>query len=939
MVKLRLEAAAMTPGAAAKVVAKVEVAEHWHMNSNQPTLDFLIPTELNLELPAGSSGLEVTYPAHKMLKFPYTEEPIAIYDGRFDVVAAFRLAKDATTRPADREGGARLPGLRRQAVPAAERGRSQRHRHRGGGPGGSPPGARHHRRRSPAGRHRRRSRAARHRAARRRGAGHRRHRAAAQARLVRRGCRSGWPVAVADPAVRDPRRRHPQPDALRFAGAFAQDLRAGESAGQGRAHLVAGALATTFGVLFSFWLLAGAAVLAGWAGAAVGWGVQFQQPGFVAFLAVVVVLFRSTCGVSSRSRCRESLARLGTSGPRQGMAGHFFSGLFATLMATPLLGALPRHRDRLRARPAGADRFPGFLRGRPRPRPALPAAGGLPADRQIAAQAGRLDARLPQRDGFPAGGRRHLALLRAGRPGERRAGRLHPAGPLAARPHHLLPARRRPRLGAQGVALAGMVAASALTVVLAAPGAAQAVGNVAGKGDHLEWVAFDEQEAQKLAAGGRPVFVDFTADWCLTCKVNERVVIDTPEIAAAFARYEVVAMRGDWTSRDDKITAFLKRYGRSAVPFYVLFRPGRRAAPVRRGADPGHPDRRARGGGAENRATRGAMMRLARRRGRLLALALPLLLPAGSAGAEPAAPAKAAPANAREGGAGEGGALDLPRLPRRAADLQSEDPGLRQEGERRRACATGCRRATPASPRSRLPAPGARPLRLDVVADLSGRQSEERTFFEPDTGRALQRTKVKLGSDPYRKSYRFGERRARMDPQRAEQQRRNRTRRAGLEQDRKPVGAVPEGHQCRTYSEPALLLYLVAAHDWDQPETASSFCMFANNRWNRVEAGFAGTACLPRHLPEKRPGAENHRSAGDRDQGHRRQPRRQGRRPLRADGPARRPRDLPRSRQRPAARHPRRNALAGRGHGAPRKGGDARIARKSPPPLPPGRRG
>jgi thiol:disulfide interchange protein len=53
------------------------------------------------------------------------------------------------------------------------------------------------------------------------------------------------------------------------------------------------------------------------------------------------------------------------------------------------------------------------------------------------------------------------------------------------------------------------------------------------------------------------------------------LVIDTPEIAAAFKKFDVVAMKGDWTHRDDAITSFLARYGRSAVPFYVLFRPGR----------------------------------------------------------------------------------------------------------------------------------------------------------------------------------------------------------------------------------------------------------------------------------------------------------------------------------------------------------------------------
>ena len=67
----------------------------------------------------------------------------------------------------------------------------------------------------------------------------------------------------------------------------------------------------------------------------------------------------------------------------------------------------------------------------------------------------------------------------------------------------------------------------------------------------------------------------FRSDWCLTCKTNERLVIETPEIAAAFAERGVVAMKGDWTNPNDEIAAFLKRFGKSAVPFYVLYRPGR----------------------------------------------------------------------------------------------------------------------------------------------------------------------------------------------------------------------------------------------------------------------------------------------------------------------------------------------------------------------------
>ncbi|HRZ61864.1 MAG TPA: thioredoxin family protein, partial [Rubrivivax sp.] len=73
---------------------------------------------------------------------------------------------------------------------------------------------------------------------------------------------------------------------------------------------------------------------------------------------------------------------------------------------------------------------------------------------------------------------------------------------------------------------------------------------------------------------GRPVFVDFTAAWCVSCQVNKRLVLDTAPIQAAFAQAGVTLMRADWTRRDAVITQALARLGRNGVPVYVLHRPG-----------------------------------------------------------------------------------------------------------------------------------------------------------------------------------------------------------------------------------------------------------------------------------------------------------------------------------------------------------------------------
>jgi len=71
------------------------------------------------------------------------------------------------------------------------------------------------------------------------------------------------------------------------------------------------------------------------------------------------------------------------------------------------------------------------------------------------------------------------------------------------------------------------------------------------------------------------VFVDFTAAWCVTCQVNKRLVLDDKAVREAFARKNVALLRADWTRRDPAITRALTALGRSGVPVYVLYRPGR----------------------------------------------------------------------------------------------------------------------------------------------------------------------------------------------------------------------------------------------------------------------------------------------------------------------------------------------------------------------------
>jgi len=92
------------------------------------------------------------------------------------------------------------------------------------------------------------------------------------------------------------------------------------------------------------------------------------------------------------------------------------------------------------------------------------------------------------------------------------------------------------------------------------------------------WQPWSAQRVAALNAAGRPVFVDFTAAWCVTCQYNKRSTLSDDAVLADFAAKNVALLRADWTRRDASITAALTALGRSGVPVYVLQAPGR--API-----------------------------------------------------------------------------------------------------------------------------------------------------------------------------------------------------------------------------------------------------------------------------------------------------------------------------------------------------------------------
>lgn len=122
------------------------------------------------------------------------------------------------------------------------------------------------------------------------------------------------------------------------------------------------------------------------------------------------------------------------------------------------------------------------------------------------------------------------------------------------------------------LALLLLIAALVLPLLLQPAAKTGSQSNSAAAQDNA--IAFNAGQLKQLRAEGKPVLVNMTADWCITCLVNERVALNTDSSRAALALYDVTYMKGDWTLRDSAITDYLRLYQRDGVPLYVLYWPG-----------------------------------------------------------------------------------------------------------------------------------------------------------------------------------------------------------------------------------------------------------------------------------------------------------------------------------------------------------------------------
>jgi thiol:disulfide interchange protein len=327
------------------------------------------------------------------------------------------------------------------------------------------------------------------------------------------------------------------------------------------------------GVLVSFAVIAAALIGFRAAGAQIGWGFQLQSPMFVA--AMIYVLFAVGLNLSGVLSFGERMAGVaGQLGSRERYSGSFLTGALATLIATPctapfMAAALgyaitqPWYRSLAIFESVGLGLAFPYL-----------AIAFSPQLRRFLPKPGIWMLRLKEFLAFPVYGTAvWLSFVLAQEAGELAATAalaglvliafaawLHGAVRLSERPW------RRWGLGLSALSGIGALALLYLTDTDRPSGAAQSPEQAG-----LAWLPFNTGKIEELQAQGRPVFVDVTADWCITCKLNERIALADRAVLKAFADNGVVALRADWTRQDPGITRMLEANDRAGVPLYLFY--------------------------------------------------------------------------------------------------------------------------------------------------------------------------------------------------------------------------------------------------------------------------------------------------------------------------------------------------------------------------------
>jgi thiol:disulfide interchange protein len=347
-----------------------------------------------------------------------------------------------------------------------------------------------------------------------------------------------------------------------FPVLFLKGLALVQSSGQERSHLRSHGLVYTLGILVSFWAIVAALLILRATGSQAGWGFQLQSPAFVAVLAAGLFFF--ALSLAGQFDLGLSLTSVGGGlAQKQGYTGSFFTGVLATIVATPctapLMGAAIGFAL---AQPAGVTFavFTALGLGLATPYLLL---SFQPAWTRILPRPGAWMEILKQLTAVPLFG---TAIWLAWVYGNLRSGNSQGVDHLTRLLWCFL------ALAVAGWALgkwpanwksaiaALLIAALGLSIPLYQP-----------KDTSLVWAPYSQQALDQARAAGHPVFIDFTAAWCLSCQVNERAVLKSADVQHQFSKNNVTLLKADWTQYDPEITKQLASVNRSGVPTYVIY--------------------------------------------------------------------------------------------------------------------------------------------------------------------------------------------------------------------------------------------------------------------------------------------------------------------------------------------------------------------------------
>ncbi|HEY8962486.1 MAG TPA: thioredoxin family protein, partial [Luteolibacter sp.] len=346
-----------------------------------------------------------------------------------------------------------------------------------------------------------------------------------------------------------------------------------QQAGEDRKKIVAHGLTFTLGVLISFWVLSGilfaartAALAKGGSAETIGWGYQLQHPWVVLSLMLLMfALALNLFGVFEIGAAATSIG--GSLQAKQGLAGTLFSGMLATVVATPCSAPF------LGVALGTAIGLPG-----PQFFMAFTAMGlGLSLPYLVLSAFPKLIAFLPRPGAWMESFKQAMAFLLFATTGyllwvyTGQIGLEHMLGPVFGLSLAGLGAWIYGRWSLPHRSKRARVTATLLALAFATSGV---LASIPPKPSKLAWEPWSNERVESLLKEGKPVFVDFTAQWCATCQVNKKRAY-TPEVIALMQKRGIVALKADKTKPDPAIEQKLRELNRTAIPVNVLYRPGK----------------------------------------------------------------------------------------------------------------------------------------------------------------------------------------------------------------------------------------------------------------------------------------------------------------------------------------------------------------------------